>query len=117
MGTTVHVIGGLTIHETFDILHHRHQGQAPRCDFNGTPATAREIGKEGIVIERAKLRPQVHIEIAFGESGFHHGYRGLGNRWERMRTPSHISPPCRTTTAGLRAMEGEYNPWRRPLRI
>jgi hypothetical protein len=63
------------------------------------------------------MSPQVHIEIAFGESSRHHSRRGLRNRWERMRTPGHILPPYRTTTAGLRDMEGEYNPWRWPLRI
>jgi hypothetical protein len=92
-----HRIGGLAIRQPFDILHHRHQGQAPRRDFHGTPATAVEIGKEVIVIERAELGTQVHIEIAFGKGSLDNGCRRLRHRWQRVRTPGHLSPPDRTT--------------------
>jgi hypothetical protein len=47
--------------------------------------------------------------MAVGESGLDHDGCGLRNRWERIRTPGQVSPPCMTTTAGLSAMEGEYN--------
>jgi hypothetical protein len=114
---TPHGIGGLAIRESFDILHHHHEGQTPRRDLDGMPPVRIEIGKEVLLVERAKLRPQVHIQIAFGKGSLDHGRRGLGNWWERMRTPGHVSPPCRTTTAGLSAIEGEYTPWSWSLRI
>ena len=61
------------------------------------PSTAVEISKEVIVIERAELGTQVHIEIAFGKDGLDNGRRRLGNRWKRVRTPGHLLPPHRTT--------------------
>src|SRR5262245_27696445 len=56
---TTHRISGLAIRESFDILHHHDQRQAPGCDLDRMPPVGLEIGKEVLRIERAKLGPQV----------------------------------------------------------
>src|SRR5688572_32669583 len=62
-----HGIGALTASESFDILHHGGQGQAPGSDLNGMPPVGIEIGKELVAINRAELRVQVNVEIALGK--------------------------------------------------
>src|SRR5439155_12441419 len=59
-------IGGLPIRQAFDILHDHHQGQAPGGDLHGAALWGVEIGKELIVIERAKLGAESDREVAFG---------------------------------------------------
>jgi hypothetical protein len=114
---TTHRISGLAIREAFDLLQHHDQRQAPGCDLDRMPSVGIEIGTEVLRLERAKLGPQVDIQIAFGKCRLDNSGCGLGNRGERMRTPGHVSPPCRTKTADLSAMEREYIPWRWPLHI
>jgi hypothetical protein len=78
-------IGGLAVGEPFHILHHDDERQAPGGHFYGAALRGIEIGKELIVIERAELRAEVHIEVTFGE-GSPHGSRGrVGNGWEGFR--------------------------------
>jgi hypothetical protein len=42
-----------------------------------TPLGRIDIGKELIIVERAELGTQIHIEVAFGKSGLHGGRGGL----------------------------------------
>jgi hypothetical protein len=81
-----HGIHRLAVGEPFDILHHHDQRQAPGRHFHRTPLGRIEIGKEWICVERAKLCPQIHIEIAFGEGGPHRSRRHVWNRGEGLRT-------------------------------
>jgi len=60
-------IGGLPIREACDIVHDHHQGQAPGGDLHGAALWGVEIGKELIVIERAKLGAEIDREVAFGK--------------------------------------------------
>ena len=71
-------IGRLAVGEPFHILHHDDQGQAPGGHFHRTALGGIEIGKELIRIERAKLGPQVDVEIAFREGG---AYCSRGHVW------------------------------------
>jgi hypothetical protein len=75
-------IGRLAISEPFHILHHDDQGQAPGGHFHRTARGGIEIGKELIRIERAKLGPQVDVEIAFREGSAYCSRRHVGNGWE-----------------------------------
>jgi hypothetical protein len=75
-------IGGLPLGEPFDILHHHDQRQAPGGHFHGAPLGGREIGKALILIERAELRAQVRIEVAFGKGRPHCSRGRIGKRWE-----------------------------------
>jgi hypothetical protein len=75
-------IGRLTIGEPFHILHHDDQRQAPGRHLHRSALGGIEIGKELIVIERAKLSAQVDVEIPFRKSGPHCSSRGVGNGWE-----------------------------------
>jgi len=75
-------IGRLAVREPFHILHHDDQGQAPGGHFHRTALGGIEISKELIRIERAKLGPQVDVEIAFGEGGVYCSRRHVGNGWE-----------------------------------
>jgi hypothetical protein len=70
----------LAIGEPFDVLHHHDQRQAPGRDFHGMPGGRIQIGEELIVVERAELGPEFHIEVAFRERGLYGGHRRLGNR-------------------------------------
>ena len=74
------------------LVHHHNQCQAPRRDLDGMPTVRREIGKEIRRIERAKLGPQVNLQIPFGKGRLDNSGCGLGNRGEWMRTPGHVSP-------------------------
>jgi hypothetical protein len=74
-------IGRLAICEPFDVPHHHDQRYAPGGYFHGTALRGIEIRKKLIVIERAELRAQVDIGVAFGERG-PHGSRGrVWNGW------------------------------------
>ena len=75
-------IGRLAVGEPFQILHHNDQSQAPGGYFHRTARGGIEIGKELIRIERAKLCPQVDVEIAFRESGPYCSRRHVRNGWE-----------------------------------
>ena len=75
-------IGRLAVGEPFHILHHDDQGQAPGGHFHRTALGGIEISKELIRRERAKLGPQVDVEIAFGEGGADCSRRHVGNGWE-----------------------------------
>jgi hypothetical protein len=75
-------IGRLAISEPFQILHHDDQGQAPGGHFHGTALGGREISKELSRRERAKLGPQVDVEIAFRDGGADCSRRHVGNGWE-----------------------------------
>lgn len=75
--TTAHGSGGLTISEPCDILHHHHYSQAPRRDLYTVTTVCIEIGKKVLLIKRAKLRTQVHIQVPFGKCGLNKGRRGL----------------------------------------
>jgi hypothetical protein len=75
-------IGRLAVGKPFHILHHDDQGQAPGGHFHRTALGGIEIGKELIRIKRAKLGPQVDVEIAFRKSGLYCSRRHVGNGWE-----------------------------------
>jgi hypothetical protein len=77
-----HGIGRLAVGEPFDILHHDDQCQAPGGHFHRTAHGGIEIRKELIRIERAKLCPQVDVEIALRKSGPYCSRRHVGNGWE-----------------------------------
>ena len=72
-------IGGLPIRQAFDILHDHHQCQAPGGDLHGAALWGVEIGKELIVIERAKLGAEIDIEVAFGKGRSDGRSRRVGN--------------------------------------
>ena len=72
-------IGGLPIRQAFDILHDHHQGQAPGGDLHGAALWGVEIGKELIVIERAKLGAEIDIKVAFGKGRADGRSRRVGN--------------------------------------
>ena len=74
-------IGRLAVGEPFDILHHHDERQAPGRHFHRAPLGRIEIGKELILIERAELGAQLHIEVAFGEGGLHRGHCRLWDGW------------------------------------
>jgi hypothetical protein len=75
-------IGRLAVREPFHILHHDDHGQAPGGHFHRTALGGIEISKELIRIERAKLGPQVDVEIALREGGADCSRCHVGNGWE-----------------------------------
>ena len=75
-------IGRLAVGEPFYILHHDDQRQAPGGDFHGAALRGIEIGKELIRIKRAKLCPQVDVEIALRKSSPYCSRRHVRNGWE-----------------------------------
>src|SRR5215208_1494117 len=89
-------IGRLAVREPFYILHHDDQGQAPGGHFHRTALGGIEISKELIRIERAKLCPQVDIEIAFREGGAYCRRRHVWNGWEGFGAYAHGVPPAMT---------------------
>jgi hypothetical protein len=94
-------IGRLPIGEPFHILHHDDERQAPGGHFHGTTLGGIEIGKELIVIERAKLCAQVHIKVAFGKGGPHCSRSRVWNGWEGFGAYAHGVPPGMTMMLGL----------------
>jgi hypothetical protein len=66
-------IGCLAISESFEVLHHHHECQAPGRDFHRTPGGRIQITKELIVIEGAELGAQRNIEVPLGERSLHGG--------------------------------------------
>jgi hypothetical protein len=52
-----------------------------------------ETGTEVVVIDGSEFCTELNVESAFGKSGFDRSRGGLGNRWKRMWTPGHLSPP------------------------
>ena len=96
-------ISRLAVREPFHILHDDDQRQAPGGDFHGAALRGIEIRQELIVIERAELRAQVDIEVAFGKSG-PHGSRGrIWNGGKGFRASAHGAPPSMTMSLGLAA--------------
>jgi hypothetical protein len=104
---TAHGLSDRTSRAPFDLLPSPPQGPAPGRDLSGRTTVRLESGTESLVGERANLRPQGHIQMAFGESGLDHDCGGRGNRGERRQPPGHVAPPCMTTTTGLSAREEE----------
>ena len=72
--------------EPLDVLHYHHQCQAPGRHSTGRPGADRDW-QELIIVERAELGTELHIEVAFGKSGPHgsrsrvwNGGRGSGRK-------------------------------------
>ena len=81
-----HGIGGLAVGESFNVLHDHNQRQAPGGHFHGAALRWVEISQELIGVERAELRAEVNIEIAFGKGGTHRSRCRIRNRWEGFGT-------------------------------
>ena len=77
--TAANRIRCLAIRQTFDVLHHHNEGQAPGGHLHGATLRRVEIGKELIVIERTELGAEVNIEVAFGEGRAYSRSRRGGN--------------------------------------
>ena len=79
----------LAIRQAFDVLHHHHEGQAPRGDLHGAALRRVEIDKELIAIERAELGAEVNVEVAFGEGRADSRSRRGGHGGQGFGTEAH----------------------------
>jgi hypothetical protein len=70
----------LTIGEPFEILHDQDERQASGRHFYRPSLGGIQLGKELIIVERAELGAQSHVQVPFGERGLD---RGRCSLWDR----------------------------------